>query len=206
MIYEVRTYNLKPGSVAEFEENFGKAIEARQKYSKLGAFWHTDFGPLNQVIHVWPYESVEEREEVRAAAAKDPDWPPKNPPEMYVSMESEIFTPAPFMRPMGGDQALGSIYEMRSYTYMPGSMPEVVKRWEAAIPYREEYSPLAAGMYSEIGGLNKWVHIWPYKDLNDRAKVRTEALKDSHWPPPTREFLVKQENKLLIPAAFSPMH
>ena len=25
MIYEVRTYTLKPGSVAQFEENFGKA-------------------------------------------------------------------------------------------------------------------------------------------------------------------------------------
>ena len=206
MIYEVRTYNLKPGSVAEFEENFGKALPAREKYSKLGAFWHTDFGPLNQVIHVWPYESIEERNEIRAEAAKDPDWPPKNSPDVYVNMESEIFTPAPFMRPMGGDQALGSIYEMRSYTYQPGSMPEVVKRWEAAIPYREEYSPLAAGMYSEIGGLNKWVHIWPYKDLNQRAEVRAEALKNPNWPPPTREFLVKQENKLLTPAAFSPMH
>ena len=41
MIYEVRTYTLKPGSVAKFEENFGKALPARQKYSKLGAFWHT---------------------------------------------------------------------------------------------------------------------------------------------------------------------
>ena len=45
MIYEVRTYTLKPGSVAKFEENFGKALPARQKYSKLGAFWHTEIGP-----------------------------------------------------------------------------------------------------------------------------------------------------------------
>ena len=47
MIYEVRTYTLKPGSVAQFEENFGKALPARQKYSKLGAFWHSEIGPLN---------------------------------------------------------------------------------------------------------------------------------------------------------------
>ncbi len=206
MIYEVRTYNLKPGSVPTFEENFAKALPAREKYSKLGAFWHTEFGPLNQVIHVWPYESVEERNSIRAEASKDPEWPPKNDPDMYVNMESEIFYPAPFMRPMGGDQALGNIYEMRVYTYQPGAMTEVVKRWEAAIPHREEYSPLAAAMFSEIGGLNKWVHIWPYKDLNQRAEVRAEASKNPNWPPPTREFLVKQENKLMVPAAFSPMH
>ena len=206
MIYEVRTYNLQPGSVPVFEENFAKALPAREKYSKLGAFWHTEFGPLNQVIHVWPYESIEERNSIRAEAAKDPDWPPKNDPNIYVNMESEIYTPAPFMRPLGGDQELGNIYEMRVYTYKPGSMPEVINRWAAAIPHREEYSPLAAAMSSEIGDLNKWIHIWPYKDLNDRAKVRAEALKNPNWPPQTREFLVKQENKLMVPASFSPMH
>ena len=76
MIYEVRTYNLQPGSVAKFEENFAKALPARQKYSKLGAFWHTEIGPLNQVIHVWPYESMEERNDIRADAAK---WRPERP-------------------------------------------------------------------------------------------------------------------------------
>ena len=50
MIYELRTYTLKPGKVAEFEERFAKRLPFREKHSKLGAFWHTEFGPLNQVI------------------------------------------------------------------------------------------------------------------------------------------------------------
>ena len=206
MIYEVRTYTLQPGSVAQFEENFAKALPSREKYSKLGAFWHTEIGPLNQVIHVWPYESVEERNEIRAEASKDPDWPPKNPPEMYVSMSSDIYIPAPFMRPMGGDQALGNIYEMRIYHYKTGSMPEVIKRWGEAIPHREEFSPCAGAMYSDLGSLNKWMHIWPYKDMEDRNRIRTEASKTEHWPPPTREFLLSQESKMLVPSSFSPMH
>ena len=203
MIYEVRTYTLKPGTVAQFEENFGKALPARAKVSPLGAFWHTDIGPLNQVIHVWPYESLEHREECRGTKVEG--WPPPNASNI-LNMESEIFIPAEFMRPLGGDQALGNIYEMRTYTYQPGTMGEVLKRWAAAVPHREEYSPLAAGMYTELGGLNKWVHIWPYKDLEERDQIRAEASKNEHWPPPTREFLVRQENKILIPAAFSPMH
>ncbi len=206
MIYEVRTYTLKPGSTAQFEENFAKALPHREKYSKLGGFWHTEIGPLNQVIHIWPYESLDQRNEIRAEAAKDPNWPPANDPDMYVSMESEIFMPASFMRPMGGGQALGNIYEMRLYTYKTGAMPEVLKRWEAAIPHREEFSPLAAAMYTDVGGLNKWVHIWPYKDLEERNNIRAEASKSPHWPPPTREWLVSQENKILAPASFSPMH
>ena len=206
MIYEVRTYTLKPGAVPQFEENFAKALPFREKFSQLGAFWHTEIGPLNQVIHVWPYESVEERNSIRAEAVKDPNWPPHNDPDMYVAQESEIFIPAPFMRPLGGDQALGDIYEMRIYTYKTGTMGKVVQIWSESIPHREKFSPLAAGMYSEIGGLNKWIHIWPYKDLAERNRVRAEAAKDPHWPPATREFLVKQENKILVPASFSPMH
>ena len=203
MIYEMRTYTLKPGTVPEYEAKFADALPHREKYSKLGAFWHTEFGPLNQVIHVWPYEDLEERARVRAEAANDPNWPPSSGGDI-INMESEIMTPAPFMRPLG-DQRLGNIYEMRIYRYQPGSIPEVIKRWSEAISYREQHSPLAACWYSELGELNRLFHIWPYKDMDERAAVRAESVKDPHWPPSTREFQLSQENKLLIPAAFSPM-
>src|SRR5256884_9750889 len=71
MIYEVRTYTLRPGTVAEFEERFEKRKPLREKHSTLGAFWHTDFGPLNQVIHAWPYENLQHRTAVREAMAND---------------------------------------------------------------------------------------------------------------------------------------
>ncbi|MBF0277194.1 MAG: NIPSNAP family protein [SAR324 cluster bacterium] len=205
MIYEMRTYTLKPGGIAQYEANFAEALSHREKYSKLAAFWHTEIGPMNQVIHVWPYEDLEERTRIRAELAQDPNWPPRNE-GLVLKMESEIYTPAEFMRPLGGDQALGSAYEMRIYTLLPGSIGEVLKRWAVAVPHREKYSPMAAGMYSEMGGLNKWVNIWPYKDLLERSKIREEAGKSEFWPPPTLEFLVEQENKILLPAAFSPMH
>ena len=203
MIYEMRTYTLKPGTVPDYEARFAEALPHREKYSKLGAFWHTEFGTLNQVIHVWPYQDLDERARVRAEAAKDPDWPPSSGGAI-LNMQSEIMTPAPFMRPLGNQQ-LGNIYEMRIYTYQPGSIPEVINRWSEAIPHREKYSPLAACWYSELGELNRWFHIWPFKDMDERARVRAESMKDPHWPPPTREFQVSQENMLLIPAAFSPM-
>ena len=204
MIYEVRTYTLQPGTVAQFEAAFAEGLPHRETYSKLGAFWHTEIGPLNQVIHVWPYADLAERMQVRAASAQDPNWPPRHG-GVIVSMESEIWTPAPFMRPLGGDQALGGIYEMRIYTYQPGSIPEVLQRWGEAISHREAYSPLAAAMYTEIGALNRWMHIWPYKDLAERNRVRDEARKSPHWPTGAG-VRIKQENKILIPASFSPMH
>ena len=123
MIYEIRTYDLKPGAVPQAEEAFAEALPYREKYSPIAAFWHTDIGPLNQIIHVWGYESLDERAKIRAAASKEENWPPKITPGNILNMNAEIWQPAPFMRPMGGDQALGAIYEMRTYTYQPGSMP-----------------------------------------------------------------------------------
>ena len=155
MIYEMRTYDLKPGTVPEFEDRFAEALPHREKYSKMAAFWHTEIGPLNQVIHVWPYEDLAERTKVRAEAAKDPNWPPRTS-DVVLNMESEILIPAPFMRPLG-EQQLGNIYEMRIYVYQPASIPEVVKRWAEAVPHREKYSPLAACWYSELGGLEQVV-------------------------------------------------
>jgi len=71
MIYEFRTYTLKPRSLAEVEKRYAEAYEHRKKYSPLAAFWHTEIGPLNEIIHVWGYkdlakqwrkESIEEME------------------------------------------------------------------------------------------------------------------------------------------------
>lgn len=203
MIYEVRTYTLEPGTVAQFEAGFAEALPHREKYSPLAAFWHTDIGPLNQVIHVWPYENLGERERIRAEAAQDPHWPPADL-SMIQTMESEIWNPASFMRPMGGGQELGGVYEMRVYTYKPGSIPELLRRWEKALPWREQFSPCAAAMHSELGGLNRWMHIWPYRDLNHREEVRKASAGTPNWPSgaPGR---IRQENKIMVPAAFSPM-
>lgn len=70
MIVEVRTYQLKPGTLVEAEKRFAAALPVREKHSRLAAFWHTEVGALNQIIHVWTYDSFAQRTAVRAAASK----------------------------------------------------------------------------------------------------------------------------------------
>jgi hypothetical protein len=209
MIYEVRTYTLRPGgAVAEFEERFAKRLPLREKHSKLGAFWHTEFGPLNQVIHVYPYDDLAQRTRVREALAKDTARAQiPSGGEFVVEQEAEIMNPAPFMHPLGSrDYGTGNVYEMRTYTYASGDIPKVLEAWSKAIEAREKFSPLAACWTSELGGLNKFVHIWVYKDLNERTRVR-EASRQAGgaWPPQAGVRPIRQANKLLVPASFSPV-
>jgi len=85
----------------------------------------------------------------------------------------------------------------------------VLEGWGKAIEAREKFSPLAACWTSELGGLNTFVHTWVYKDLNERARIREEARTGGgpggQWPPQAGVRPIRQENKLLIPAAFSPV-
>ena len=162
MIYEVRTYTLRPGTTAEFEERYEKRLPARLKHSKLGGFWHTEFGPLNQVVHVYPYDDLQHRTRVRSAMANDRE---RNAipggGEFIVAQEAEIVNPAPFMRELGSrNYGTGNVYEMRIYTYAPGDIPKVLDAWGKAIEAREKFSPLAACWTSELGGLNKFTHVW----------------------------------------------
>ena len=204
MIIEMRTYTLHPGSLAEVEKRFGEALHIREKYSKLAAFWHTEVGPLNQIIHVWEYENFEHRTSVRAAAQKEEAWPPKIR-EFCTAQQSEVFIPAPFSPPLTPRQ-VGPLFEIRQYTLTSGSIPGLIERWSEKIEGRQKFSPLVGAWYSELGALNKWVHIWAYKDANERFSVRTAAAATGNWParnPPG--VMVKQENAFVMPSAFSPI-
>jgi hypothetical protein len=204
MIIEMRTYDVLPGTVPTVEERFAAGLPHRTEFSKLAAFWHTEIGTLNRVIHVWPYDSLDERERIRKEARDDVHWPPKIS-EFVVAQESKILHAAPYSPPLG-EAKLGNIYEIRTYTTKAGTLGELVETWGKYLEDRLKLSPLAAVWYSELGPLNQFIHIWPYKDAAERDRIREESSKLSSWPPPSRQFLVKQESAIVVPAAFSALH
>jgi hypothetical protein len=210
MIYDLRTYTLKPRSVPAVERLFADSMPTREKYSRLGAFFHTEVGPLNQIIHIWPYADLAELERVRAESAADSSgmWPPPGLMQYVVTMESELLTPAPFMVDWTGPQERGSLYELRTYDLVPGTRGDVMKAWASKIEGRIAYSPLA-GCWVSLGTggpQNRLHHLWAYASFEERARVRRETTAAGVWPSDTGESYLRQENKLLTPASFSPLH
>ena len=205
MIYEMRTDTFAQNNDAvDFVQKLGEVIEHRNTFSPLGALWLSEIGTLNQVIHVWPYEDLQHRNEVRAAVAKDGNWPPPGIAGL-LGEDVEILNPVPFMRPWEGVQDLGSFYEVRSYVCKPGSISDMVRLWGECMPAREKYSPLAACWYTEFGTQFKWISVWPYATLDERARLRAEASKNGAWPPATGHLMMRQENRIMTPAPFSPL-
>jgi hypothetical protein len=96
---------------------------------------------------------------------------------------------------------------MRNYHIQKGRMDQTRARWDGALAERTSRSPLLSIMECELESSHKLVHFWPYKSLDERWAVRSKAVADGIWPPKggDSEEVISQENKILIPASFSPL-
>jgi hypothetical protein len=77
MIVELRTYTLKPLRTGDFLALYEQAaLPLQKKYLvHLIGFYVSEVGPLNQVVHLWGFDSLAERERRRAEMESDPGWP-----------------------------------------------------------------------------------------------------------------------------------
>ncbi|MGU7775949.1 NIPSNAP family protein [Burkholderia sp. MR1-5-21] len=100
MFYEIRTYRLRTGTLPAYlklVEEEGIALQKRYLGDLIGYFF-SEIGPLNQIVHIWAYPSLDERERRRAALAGDLAWQAFAPKiqALMEEMENKIMKPAPF--------------------------------------------------------------------------------------------------------------
>jgi hypothetical protein len=102
------------------------------------------------------------------------------------------------------------IIEERIYKVKAGKLQRYLQlvREEGLAIQQPILGNLIGYFYTDIGPLNHVVHMWGYKDLNDRAERRKRLAAEPAW----QVFLVKLtetldglENRILIPADFSPI-
>lgn len=100
MYYEIRTYRIKTGAVPAYLKLVGEEGIALQKkhLGNLIGYFHSEIGPLNQIVHIWAYSSLDDREARRGRLAQDPAWIAFAPriQALLEEMESKIMKPAAF--------------------------------------------------------------------------------------------------------------
>jgi hypothetical protein len=77
VIIDHRTYTLHPGRLPAFLELYGaEGFPVQTEYlgQPYGWFVSTDIGALNQVVHLWKYTDLMDREARRARMLADPRW------------------------------------------------------------------------------------------------------------------------------------
>lgn len=76
MIVEMRTYAVPVGLLDEFLSLYaaaGYTVQAKHLGEPLG-YYTTEVGELGQVVHLWQYEDMADRQKRRTALMCDPEW------------------------------------------------------------------------------------------------------------------------------------
>ena len=76
MYVEERMYTLKIGTAPEYlkhYQNEGMKVQLKHLPHMVG-YYFTEVGPLNMIVHLWAYDSLDQRDKCRAAMSADPEW------------------------------------------------------------------------------------------------------------------------------------
>ena len=200
MIYEFRTYALVPGGLPEFLSLFSQALPKREEFSTLAAFWYTEIGPLDEVVHVWPYKDAAERVRVRAAAVQAQIWPPPTG-HLIRTMRSDIFDPVSDVPAFPASVRTGCV-EISTQVLKPFALAKCGQSW-AAYARGAACEALLGVFASDIGGLNTSMQIWAHRDMDAWATGRGGPMRGVRLEHGYADSIVYEERRLMVPAPFS---
>jgi hypothetical protein len=163
---------------------------------------------LNQYVHLWAYADLVERERLRGELAKNEAWSrdyvSKIRPLLLAQENKILSAQLPLKPPADG----GHIYELRTYRAQVGRAGEWLGHFKGIMPVREKYSKNVGVWQTEMGQLNEAVHLWAYRDLNDRAAIRGKVVQDPEWQAflgKATPILMDMKSIVLNPSPHSPM-
>ena len=102
------------------------------------------------------------------------------------------------------------IVEQRDYHVTTGKLNELVALYETeGIELQQRYLGNLLGVFTtDIGALSTYTSMWGYESFGEREERRARLQADDAW----KTFLAKiqplihtQENRILVPTAFSPI-
>jgi hypothetical protein len=103
MLVEQQTYTTQPGRVRDYLALYqaqGLAIQQRILGRMVG-YYSSEIGELNQVVHLWAYQDLNERSERRAKLLADPGFKVyvQQMLPLLIRQESRILMPTSFFTP-----------------------------------------------------------------------------------------------------------
>jgi hypothetical protein len=199
-LYDVTILTVRPGTHPRALEVLGNSLG---KDTNLLACWYSDIGAVNQILIIRKATDAAATLDARFAALNAPN--PFGIGEYIVAMAMDTYVAFDFIAPLRPGE-FGPCYEVRSYVLKPDGLAPTIEAWRKSVPGRMKISPVLAAMTSVTGAVTRFLHVWPYKSFDERARLRAKAAADGVWPPPGGPgHLVSQQVDIYLPAPFSPM-
>ena len=201
MIHELTTLEIKVFSNAKVYAALQERLPSAGG-TLVGAF-ATDIGDLSRVLLLREFADANAAADAKLKLLMDGD--PLGCGDWLVSLKSESYALFPFLdAPKPG--AHGKWYELRTYSLRHGKLAETIEAWKDALPARHAMSP-CLGVFTALDGEQpRFLNIWAYSSVDERAKVRAEAVAQGLWPPKGGPAnLTKMQSNLCAPLTFSPL-
>ncbi|KNC50541.1 NipSnap3A [Thecamonas trahens ATCC 50062] len=223
-VYELRTYAIQPAHFPAFMKLTGEKIGLRTAVSPLLMYGATEIGGANEVVHLWKYPSLAERQGVRVALAGAAEWNADYMDVMRPMLAGQTnltLSPpgwaGPTAEPVAGEPA-GAVYELRIRSLQCGMADAWSELLREALPSHPAGDALWANLMATVGphGESAAVEIWRFDSFEARDDVLA-CLGQPGVMPPSDEatawhnamedsflYVEHEATKLILPAPFSP--
>lgn len=201
-VFELRTYVLKPHMVGAYKNLTTENFHLRLNHSTLNGFWfHELGGQLNAATHIWEYNSLDERAQIRKNLEGDADWVSKYVKELVTCLDSQVnkvcVIPdwaeefSDFSNATAAQSTGGKTYEIISFNKNNSKtelLKSVVKSYQDEVPNTK----IIGVLETIIGGNGEYNVLLSHENVN--SSVRDSEL-----------FCKEQQNCVMLPAPWSPM-
>lgn len=204
-LFELITFTVRVRTPAIAMARIQESLAGAKVGATLMGCWFSDIGPLNQIALLRGYKDessrLAERERCllsQNAFAVD---------DVLTGMTVENYTLFPFLDPLPPGTH-GPIYEFRVYDLVHSGLAPTLEGWRKAIGPRTgtDYSSVYSAFYATDGKTPRYLHIWPYRSLEQRMEVRTRAVAEGVWPPENSGPQIRDmHSTIYLPASFSPL-
>jgi len=208
MLFELAFETVRPGALPSLIDTFERTVcTSGPEFGVLNGAWTTEIGTLNRFVSLWRYEDAAHRNRAQALRESDNSWSSYRASVQAVLAARSQRTLTPLLP--GKERGDGyRLYELRTYDVLPGRLSEYIGYMREAIEDREMRSPNFGFWSLAEGNPDKFLHLWAYRDFNDRLEIRRAALSDPSWQTYLAGALPivrRQRSFLMLPTAFSPL-
>jgi len=211
MIYELRMYTTKPGKmkhVVNSSATVAQKIRNGDTYGKLIGHWWSEIGKMNQYVHMWEYQNVEEMRRLRSELSSRDDWKKEFVPLVGPYILSQEIRLLRSVSDLKTPSNSNNFYELKIINLNIGKVGQWVSEFNDLVNEIENESLNIGIWQTELSNPNEIVSIWSHSSV-ERMQMFWEKLENnSIWKKfmDFQESSVKEEQTIILrPSSCSPL-
>jgi len=211
MIYELRMYTTKPGKmkhVVNASATVAQKIRNGDTYGKLIGHWWSEIGKMNQYVHMWEYQNVEEMRRLRSELSSRDDWKKEFVPLVGPYILSQEIRLLRSVSDLKTPSNSNNFYELKIINLNIGKVGQWVSEFNDLVNEIENESLNIGIWQTELSNPNEIVSIWSHSSV-ERMQMFWEKLENnSIWKKfmDFQESSVKEEQTIILrPSSCSPL-